>query len=233
MRLHKASPGLLLIITLLALPFVVGSSCIVIFGSGDGSNNNWNPDNDDDDDDEEEEEEEEEELVLQSGNFSAPATEGLNYQSGSVSGITGEGGEFQYEQDQPVQFSIGDIKLGSAVAGKPVVTTQDLVASSSDAGTAATNLSRLLQSLDSDPADGIVSIPAVAREAADESDASVSAAIASLDFADETSFVNAASQLVATLTESYPFTATLVDAQSAQSPGISSDSDPGSNAQPQ
>jgi hypothetical protein len=229
MRLHKASPGLLLIITLLALPFVVGSSCIVIFGSGDGSNNNWSPDNDDDDD----EEEEVEEPVLQSGNFSAPATEGLNYQSGTVSGITGEGGEFQYEQDQPVQFSIGDIKLGSAVVGKPVVTTQDLVASSSNSDTAATNMSRLLQSLDSDPADGIVSIPAVAREAADESDASVSAAIASLDFADEASFVNAASQLVATLTESYPFTATLVDAQSVQSPRISSDSDPGSNAQPQ
>ena len=213
MRLHKASPGLLLIITLLALPFVVGSSCIVLFDSGGGSNNNWNPDKDDDDDDEEEEE-----TVVQSGNFSAPATEGLNYQSGSVSGVTGSDGEFQYEQDQPVQFSIGDITLGSAVAGKPVVTTQDLVAGSSDAGTAAINVARLLQSLDSDPADGSVSIPAVAREAADESNASVSAAIEFLDFADETRFVNVASQLVATLTESYPFTATLVDAQSVQLP---------------
>jgi len=211
MRLHKASPGLLLIITLLALPFVVGSSCIVLFDSSGGSNNNWNPDKDDDDD------EEEEETIVQSGNFSAPATEGLNYQSGSVSGITGEGGEFQYEQDQPVQFSIGDVKLGSAVAGKPVVTTGDLVANSADAGTAATNMSRLLQSLDSDPADGIVSIPAVAREAADQSNASVSAAIEFLDFSDETRFVNAASQLVATLTERYPFTATLVDAQDVQS----------------
>lgn len=212
MRLHKASPGLLLIITLLALPFVVGSSCIVIFGSGDGSNNNWNRDDDDD-----EEEEEEEETIVQGGNFSAPATEGLNYQSGSVSGITGKQGEFQYEQDQPVQFSIGDVKLGSAVAGKPVVTTGDLVASSSDAETAAINVARLLQSLDSDHSDDRVSIPAVAREAADESNASVAAAIAFLDFSDETSFVNAASQLVATLTEGYPFTATLVDAQSVQS----------------
>jgi hypothetical protein len=225
MHLHKASPGLLLIITLLALPFVVGSSCIVLFDSSGGSNNNWNPDDDDDDDDEEEEE-----LVLQSGNFSAPATEGLNYQSGAVSGITGAGGEFQYQQDQPVQFSIGDITLGSAVAGKPVVTTEDLVAGSSDAGTAATNMSRLLQSLDSDPADGIVSIPAVAREAADQSNASVSAAIKFLDFGDETSFVNAASQLVATLTERYPFTATLVDAEDVES---RSDSEPGSNAQAQ
>ena len=142
MRLHKASPGLLLIITLLALPFVVGSSCIVLFDSGGGSNNNWNPDKDDDDEDEEEEE-----TVVQGGNFSAPATAGLNYQSGSVSGITGSDGEFQYQQDQPVQFSIGDIKLGSAVAGKPVVTTGDLVAGSSDAGTAAINVARLLQSL--------------------------------------------------------------------------------------
>ena len=231
MRLHKASPGLLLIITLLALPFVVGSSCIVLFDSGGGSNNNWNPDKDDDDDDEEEEE-----TVVQSGNFSAPATEGLNYQSGSVSGVTGSDGEFQYEEDQPVQFSIGDITLGSAVAGKPVVTTQDLVAGSSDAGTAAINVARLLQSLDSDPADGTVSIPAVAREAADESDASVSAAMEFLDFADESRFVNAASQLVATLTQRYPFTATLVDAQdvkSIQDSSDSSDSESGNNAQPQ
>jgi hypothetical protein len=57
----------------------------------------------------------------------------------------------------------------------------------------------------------------VAREAADESNASVSAAIEFLDFADEARFVNAASQLVATLTEHYPFTATLVDAQDVQS----------------
>ncbi len=229
MLVHKASPGLLLIITLLALPFVVGSSCIVIFGSGDGSNNNWNPDRDDDDDDEEEEEE----TVVQSGNFSAPATAGLNYQSGSMSGITGEGGEFQYEQDQPVQFSIGDITLGRAVAGKAVVTTQDLVVGSSDAGTAAINVSRLLQSLDSDPADDSVSIPAVAREAADESNASVSSAIEFLDFADETRFVNAASQLVATLTERYPFTATLVDAQDVKSFQDSSDSESRNSAQPQ
>lgn len=228
MRLHKASPGLLLIITLLALPFVVGSSCIVIFGSGDGSNNNWNPDKDDDDDDEEEEE-----TVVQSGNFSAPATAGLNYQSGSVSGVTGSDGEFLYEEDQPVQFSIGDITLGSAVAGKAVVTTQDLVADSSDAGTAAINVARLLQSLDSDPADGSVSIPAVAREAADESDASVSAAMEFLDFADESRFVNAASQLVATLTQRYPFTATLVDAQDMKSLQESSNSASGNNAQPQ
>jgi hypothetical protein len=44
----------------------------------------------------------------------------------------------------------------------------------------------------------------------------VSASIQYLDFSDETAFVNSATQLVSTLTASYPFTAGLVDGQSAQ-----------------
>jgi len=44
----------------------------------------------------------------------------------------------------------------------------------------------------------------------------VAAAIQFLDFDDEVIFVNAASQLVAVLTADYPFTATLVDADSAR-----------------
>lgn len=44
----------------------------------------------------------------------------------------------------------------------------------------------------------------------------VSTAIAFLDFADETAFSNAASQLVAVLTADYPFTASLVDGDTAR-----------------
>jgi hypothetical protein len=48
------------------------------------------------------------------------------------------------------------------------------------------------------------------------SNATVSTAIQYLDFSDNTAFVNAATQLVSTLTASYPFTAVLVDAASAR-----------------
>ena len=73
-----------------------------------------------------------------------------------------------------------------------------------------------LQSLDSVPGDGRISIPANLQSAAVHSDGNLAASIRSLDFADETAFVNAASQLIATLTASYPFTAVLVDADSAR-----------------
>ena len=52
--------------------------------------------------------------------------------------------------------------------------------------------------------------------AAVRSNESVSSAIEFLDFSDEASFVNNASQLVAVLTASYPFTAVLIDATQAR-----------------
>jgi hypothetical protein len=42
------------------------------------------------------------------------------------------------------------------------------------------------------------------------------ASIQDLDFADDITFVNTASQLISTLTASYPFTAGLIDKQSAR-----------------
>jgi len=54
------------------------------------------------------------------------------------------------------------------------------------------------------------------RTAAVRTNEDVSAAIAFLDFSNESAFVNAASQLVAGLTQDYPHTATLVDADNVQ-----------------
>jgi hypothetical protein len=78
------------------------------------------------------------------------------------------------------------------------------------------NIARLLQSLDSVPGDGRISVPGNLQSVAVKSNDNVAASIRFLDFADETAFVNAASQLIATLTASYPFTAVLVDADSAR-----------------
>jgi hypothetical protein len=77
-------------------------------------------------------------------------------------------------------------------------------------------MARLLQSLDSIPGDERITIPSVVHAEAVRSNGIVSASIQYLDYADETAFVNTATQLVSTLTASYPFTAALVDRQHAQ-----------------
>jgi hypothetical protein len=142
--------------------------------------------------------------------------EGVGYQSGSLVGITGSSGEFQYEVGSTIRFFIGDIALGRAVTGKSVITPLDLVVDGATDTPAVINIARLLQSLDSDPDDGIITIPAAVRAAATRSNVALSSAIEFLDFSDAAAFVNAASQLVAVLTRDYPFTAVLVDADNAR-----------------
>ena len=61
-----------------------------------------------------------------------------------------------------------------------------------------------------------ITIPATVRSAARLENDLVAASIEYLDFTDESAFVNAASQLVAALTDDYPFTASLVDAETAR-----------------
>lgn len=197
---------LLLIFTLMALPFVVGSSCAFFFSSG-GSGGTIVKNDDDDDD-----EEEEEPRFVQTGTFSSPATAGVSFKSGSLTGVTDSQGRFRYLEGETVQFFIGDISLGAPVDGKPAISPSDLVAQDSAGATAETNIKRLLHSLDADTADDVVTIPATVRAAALRSNASVSTAIEFLDFSDEAAFNNAASQLVAALTDDYPHTATLIDA---------------------
>jgi hypothetical protein len=198
-----------LLLILAALPLLVGSSCAFFFSSGGGS-----PDKDNTV--EKEEEEEEEVIVVQTGTFGAPPAEGVSYESGSISGVTGRNGEFQYEDGSAVRFFIGDVDLGSPVSGKSVITPLDLVVDNDSDATAAINIERLLQSLDSDPGDEVITIPKEVRTAAVRSNEGVSSAIEFLDFSDDSAFANAASQLVAVLTLDYPFTASLVDADIAQ-----------------
>jgi hypothetical protein len=197
---------LLLIVTLLALPFIVGSSCAFFFSSG-GSGGKVIVKDDDDDDDEEI-------TATQAGAFVSPATAGVSYATDSLSGVTQSDGTFRYFEGESVRFFIGDIALGAPVKGKPVISPKDLVATDADGAVAARNISRLLMALDADPGDAMVTVPATVRRAAVRSNSSVAAAIEFLDFADEVAFANAASQLVAALTDDYPHTATLLDAES-------------------
>jgi len=192
-----------LLLLLLATPFLVASQCVVLFSSGDGSD-----DKDKDD----------EEIVItpESGILGSQPIAGVNYRSGGISGVTTVDGGFRYEPGQAMQFAIGDIPLGEPVSGGALIRLTDLVPGSSADTTAVINIQRLLLSLDADPADGVITIPAGARELASRSNEAVSAVIEFLDFADDDAFNNSASQLVAVLTGDYAFTAVLVDAATAR-----------------
>ena len=187
-----------LLLLLLITPFLVGSQCAVLFSSG------GNDDKDKDDD--------KIVVVVANGVFGATPVAGANYTSGSLRGVTGKNGEFEYEPGSPIQFSIGDIALGRVVDGRSLITVADLVADSAVDTSAVANIKRLLKSLDADPTEGPITIPAQVRSLAVSSNGSLSASIEFLDFSDNNIFANTASQLVAVLTQDYPFTAVLQDA---------------------
>ncbi len=203
----------LLILVVVAILALTGSQCLFVASSGNNnacistidkpcdSQNNNNPSV---------------VVAINNGRLIDTPVQGVRYESGSVSGITGDLGEFRYEAGNPIRFFIGDIALGEAVTGKAVITPLDLVPNGTIDTPAVVNIARLLQSLDSIPGDNLITIPSTLRAEAVRSNGAVSASIQYLDFADETAFVNAATQLISTLTAPYPFTAVLVDMQSAQ-----------------
>jgi para-nitrobenzyl esterase len=193
-----------LIILLLAVPLISGGKCAFFFSSG-GS-----------DDDDDEEQKEGLTVIVKEGEFVDAPVAGLRYESGSVSGVTGSGGEFLYEAGNTVRFSLGDIDLGQAVAGKALITPLDLVPDGDLDSTAAINIARLLQSLDAVRGDGAITIPESVHATALLDNELLAAAIEHLDFGDDDAFVNAASQLVAVLTGEYDFTASLIDPEAAR-----------------
>jgi hypothetical protein len=198
----------LLILALIAIPLLGGSQCSFFFFSGSDSSDSDDKDEDDPNAG----------LVVIVGDgylIDAPVA-GVGYESGSLAGITGSNGEFQYELGNSIRFFIGDIALGRAVRGKELITPLDLVEDGATDTPAVINIARLLQSLDSEPGDGVITIPAAVRAAAVRSNADLFSAIDFLDFSDAPAFVNAASHLVAVLTRDYPFTAVLVDADTAR-----------------
>ncbi len=142
--------------------------------------------------------------------------QGVRFISGLQSGITDPDGQFKYQPGKPVSFFIGDIALGEAVESKRVITPLDLVPGGSIDTPAVINITRLLISLDSQHGDSRISIASELRHTAVRTNSALSPYIQSLDYHDETAFVNSASQLVATLTATYPFTAVLIDASNVQ-----------------
>jgi hypothetical protein len=195
----------MLILALVAMPLFGGSQCSFSFNSGDDSS-----------DEAEEKDNAGLVVIVGDGTLVDAPVEGVGYESGALSGVTGSNGEFRYEVGNTVRFSIGDIALGRPVTGKAVITPLDLVENGTSDTPAVINIARLLQSLDSRPGDGFITIPPEVRAAAVRSNQAVSTAIEFMDFSDEPAFINAATQLVAVLAGDYPFTAVLVDADQAR-----------------
>ena len=92
------------------------------------------------------------------GQFVDTYVSGLNYAcSSGTSGITNNMGEYTCLEGDTVEFSLGGYILGSATASSGIVTPEDIQPDNADA---ALNVAQLLQSLDSDPTDDIISIDA-------------------------------------------------------------------------
>jgi hypothetical protein len=155
-------------------------------------------------------------VAAKDGQFIDGPVEGLRYMSGSVSGTTGKQGEFQYQDGHSVHFFIGDIALGEAPAGKSVITPLDLVENGTIDTPAVINIARLLQSLDAIPGDGAITIRTATAGLAVRSNEALAAPLEHMPFHDAAGFINSASQVIATLTAGYPFTAVLVDAETAR-----------------
>ncbi len=101
-----------------------------------------------------------------SGQFKDSNTQGLNYVSGDLSGVTLEDGTFKFETGGTVTFKLGAVVLGTTEGGS-IVTPVDLVPDGSSSSPAVQNIVRFLMMLDSngDPSDGIT-ISAAVQEAA-------------------------------------------------------------------
>ena len=155
-------------------------------------------------------------VIIRDGQFVDGPVEGVEFESGSLRGVTGPDGEFRFEDGEDVRFFIGDIVLGQAVPAKSLMSPIDLVPGGDLASPEVVNIARLLQSLDSIPGDERITIPGTVRSIANASHPGIGATLELLDLADNNAFANSGSQLVATLTANYTFTAVLVDAATAR-----------------
>ncbi|MEH6344232.1 MAG: hypothetical protein V7785_04050 [Bermanella sp.] len=100
---------------------------------------------------------EQEAVVVKTGTFKDSAVSGISFLTATQSGTTSSSGTFNYVEGEVITFSIGDITFPSTVA-KFVLTPIDLVGNGADVNNiTVTNISRFLQTLDSNnnTSDGI------------------------------------------------------------------------------
>ena len=146
------------------------------------------------------------------GKFIDSPVTGLAYRTETLNGRTNLAGEFRYEDDESVIFSIGDTEFPSTNA-QPIVTPLNVANTSNTEDTLVVNILRLLQTLDADgdPSNGI-EITQTAHEAAEGVELDLNAEdfafqTKTLEFLDEA--VGADAELVDTETAVAHFTASL------------------------
>ena len=88
-------------------------------------------------------------VTVYNGVFKDSNVSGLSYISGNQKGVTGTNGEFKYEEDSDVSFSVGGVDLGTG-KGNNVMTPIDLVESGTLDTPEVLNRVRFLMMLDKD-----------------------------------------------------------------------------------
>lgn len=138
------------------------------------------------------------------GVFIDSPVSGLTYSAGDAAARTDEQGRFKYDSGQTLSFSVGGLVLGSA-AGAEVITPVDLVEGADAGDVAVINISRLLQSLDSDGNlnNGIQITEAIDQALEDYLQANM---LTDLDFADTAAFEAAMDGVLNNLNEQALFT---------------------------
>ena len=152
-------------------------------------------------------------VVFTSGRFDGPQVAGLRFAAGGRSGFTDDRGGFQFTEGDPVTFRVGEISLGREVHASARMTLLDLVPGSTVDTPEVINMTRFLISLDIEPDDGEpITIPREVDARAVAADPDAGPLLETLNFADQATFDSTAANLLAVLTDSYPFTVTLADA---------------------
>lgn len=128
---------------------------------------------------------------------------GLTYSGGGDAARTDEEGRFNYDSGQTLSFSVGGLALGSAT-GADVITPVDLVEGADAGDTSVINISRLLQSLDSDGnlSNGIQITEAIDQALQEYLEANL---LTDLDFADTAAFEDAIEGALNNLSEQQLF----------------------------
>ena len=96
---------------------------------------------------------------VEPGHFIDANVNGLTYNTPTQSGVTGDTGQFNYIPDERIDFSVGSLSLGDALADRRV-SPVDLFEGSDMDDDRVINVAWLLQSLDGDgnPAQGAINI---------------------------------------------------------------------------
>jgi para-nitrobenzyl esterase len=133
--------------------------------------------------------------AAKTGYFIDSAVQGLQYKSGTLTGFTDSSGAFQYEEGQPVTFSIGSLELGSVTVTHSRVFPVDLIAGAKDETHPKVSLmAQVLQTLDSDgDASNGITITDSTRQALNQ--------VIQLASADPTQAASALTRLLATATQ--------------------------------